>query len=81
MDASLNARAIELAEQDISLEAGKALLMQDGKALVPSIGFEAAVDAMADAAEVFERHHWAASTRRLRECNTRNGFRFVPKLG
>ena len=81
MKASLNDRAIELAEQDISLEAGKALLMHEAKALVPSIGFEAAVDAMADAAEVFERHHWAASTRRLRERNAFHGFRFIPKLG
>ena len=81
MNATLNARAIELAEQDISMETGMAQLMQDGKALIPSIGFEAAVDAMAEASDIFERHHWAASARRLRERNAFNGFRFIPKLG
>jgi hypothetical protein len=81
MNATLNARAIELAEQDISLEAGMAQLMHEGKALIPSIGFEAAVDAFGDASNIFERHHWAASERRLRERNAINGFRFIPRLG
>ena len=81
MNSSLNARAIELAEQDITLEAGMAQLMQEAKSLIPSIGFEAAVDAMADASDIFERHHWAASTRRRRERNAFHGFRFIPKLG
>ncbi len=81
MTTALNACAIQLAEEDISLEAGKAKLTQEGKALFPSIGFEAAVDAMAEALDVFERHHWAASERRLRERNAIRGFRFIPKLG
>jgi hypothetical protein len=81
VNANLNARAIQLAAEDISLEQAKAALMQEGKALVASIGFEAAVDAMAEALDVFERHHWAASERRLRERNPIKGFRLIPKLG
>jgi len=78
---ALNASAVQIAEQDISLEEAKAKLMQEGKALIASIGFEAAVDAMAEASDVLERHHWAASERRLRERNAIKGFRFIPKLG
>lgn len=78
---TLIASAIQIAEEDISLEAGKAKLMQEGKALVPSIGFEAAVDELTEAMYIFERHHWAASERRLRERNAIKGFRFIPKLG
>ena len=81
MTVTLNALAIELAEQDITLEQGKAELMQQGRALIPSIGFEAAVDASAAAVDLFERHHLAASGRRLRERNAIRGFRFIPKLG
>lgn len=81
MTTTLNASAIQFAEEDISLEQAKAALMQEGKALVASIGFEAAVDAMAEALELLERHHWAASERRLRERNAIKGFRFIPKLG
>lgn len=81
MTTTLNASAIQIAEQDISLEEAKAKLMLEGKALIASIGFEAAVDAMAEASEVLERHHWAASERRLRERNAIKGFRFIPKLG
>ena len=81
VNTNLNAIAIQLAAEDISLEDGKARLMQAGKALIPSIGFEASVDAMAEALDVFERHHWAASERRLRERNPIKGFRFIPKLG
>lgn len=77
----LNTIAIELAEQDISLEQGKAELMRRGKALIPTIGFEAAIEAGAEALDIFERHHWAASARRLRERNAIRGFRFIPKLG
>lgn len=81
MNATLNTVALQLAEEDITLEEGKAKLMQEGKSLVPSIGFEAAVDAVSEAVAIFERHHWAASGRRLRERNPIKGFRFIPKLG
>jgi len=81
MTTTLNASAVQIAEQDISLEEAKAKLMLEGKALIASIGFEAAVDAMAEASEVLERHHLAASERRLRERNAIKGFRFIPKLG
>jgi len=81
MNATLNALAIQLAEEDITLEEGKRRLNAAGKALIPSVGFEAAVDATADAMAVFEDHHWAASARRLRERNAIKGFRFIPKLG
>lgn len=78
---ALNARAVQIAEQDISIEEAKAKLMQEGKILIASVGFEAAVDAMAEASEILERHHLAASERRLRERNAIKGFRFIPKLG
>jgi hypothetical protein len=78
---TLNALAIELAEQDITLEAGKAELIREAKALIPSIGFDAAVDASAASVDLFERHHWAASERRLRERNPIRGFRLIAKLG
>lgn len=81
MSTALNASAVQIAEQDISIEEAKAKLMQEGKALIASVGFEAAVDAMAEASEVLERHHLAASERRLRERNAIKGFRFIPKLG
>ena len=81
MFTALNASAVQIAEQDISIEEAKAKLLQEGKALIASVGFEAAVDAMAEASEVLERHHWAASERRLRERNAIKGFRFIPKLG
>lgn len=81
MNNSLSALAIKLAGEDISFETGKSELMKAGKALIPAIGFEAAVDAMADAVDIFERHHLAASARRMRERNQIKGFRFIPKLG
>ena len=81
VNTNLNAIAIQLAEEDISLEEGKSRLTQEIKALIPSIGIEAAVDVGAEALDVFERHHWAASERRLRERNAIKGFRFIPKLG
>ena len=81
MTANLNDRAAQLAEEDISLEEGKARLTQEGKSLIPSIGFMAAVEVVAEAQDIFERLHWAASGRRLRERNAIKGFRFIPKLG
>lgn len=78
---SLIASAVQIAEEDISIEEAKAKLMQEGKALIASIGFEAAVDAMAEASEVLERHHLAASERRMRERNPIKGFCLIPKLG
>lgn len=81
MIANINEFAIHLAEQDISKEEGWAKLKQEAKALVEVVGIEAAVDAVADAYEIFERHHLAASERRLRERNPIKGFRFIPKLG
>jgi hypothetical protein len=78
---TLNTIALRLAEEDITLEEGKAKLMQEGKSLIPSLGFEAAVDAVTEAVAIFERHHWAASERRLRERNPIKGFRLTPKLG
>ena len=74
-DQQLIARAKFLAEQDITLEAGKAVLMQEGKDLVKSIGFMPAVDAVTEAIAVFESHHWAASARIMRERNPIKGFR------
>jgi hypothetical protein len=81
MTAALTDLARKLAEEDISREEGQAKLSHEGKALIPSIGFMAAVEAMADAQEVFERHHLAASERRLRQRNQIKGFRLIPKLG
>lgn len=78
---TLIASAVRIAEEDISIEEAQAKLMQEGKALIASVGFEAAVEATAEASAVLERHHWAASERRLRERNAIKGFRFIPKLG
>ncbi len=81
MTDTLNALAIKLAEEDITIEEGKRQLYAAGKALIPSIGFEAAVDAGASAVDLFEDRHRAACARRMRERNAIKGFRFIPKLG
>lgn len=81
MNTALNALAFKLANQDITREEGLRQLMQEGKNLIPSIGFEPAVDAYADAADLFEQQHEVAANRRLRDRNTFKGFRFIPKLG